>query len=49
MNRRNLLLVVLVAALSFGGSFTCHAHSGDDEGTVVINPKPPGSAATPAK
>jgi hypothetical protein len=26
-----LLLVVLCAALAFGGSFTCNASSGDDD------------------
>ena len=28
---RNLLLVALLAALSFGGSFECHGSSGDHD------------------
>jgi hypothetical protein len=26
---RNLLLIAVLAAMAFGGSFTCVAHSGD--------------------
>jgi len=29
MRIRHLLMVVLLAAMAFGGSFTCVAHSGD--------------------
>ena len=29
MNHKRLLLIVLSAILTFGGTFTCHAHSGD--------------------
>ena len=37
---RNLLLVALVAALCFGGSFTCSTDSDDDDeinGHVTVN------------
>ena len=38
-NWRNLLLVALVAALCFGGSFVCTTHSedGDAHGHVIVN------------
>lgn len=29
----HLVLIVLIAALSFAGSFECHAHSGDSSAT----------------
>ena len=35
---RNLLLVALVAALCFGGSFTCHSHDDKASGFVDVNP-----------
>ena len=31
MRWNRLILVALLAALSFGGSFTCKAHSGDGD------------------
>jgi hypothetical protein len=31
MRYRNLILIAIVAALSFGGSFTCNSSSGDDD------------------
>ena len=34
-----LFLLVLLAALTFGGSFTCHYHSGDDHDHPT-NPPP---------
>ena len=39
MRWRNLLLLIVCAAFAFGGSFTCHAHSGDDHFTS--DPKTP--------
>jgi hypothetical protein len=38
---RNLLLVAVVAALCFGGSFVCTSSSddGDVHGHVIVNPK----------
>jgi hypothetical protein len=40
---RNFALVVIAAALCFGGSFVCTSHSHDDDGSqsggfVVVNP-----------
>lgn len=31
MRYRHLILMTLIAALSFGGSFTCSSSSGDDD------------------
>jgi hypothetical protein len=28
---RDLLIVLVLAAMSFAGSFECHVHSGDDD------------------
>jgi hypothetical protein len=39
MNRRNILLLLVVAALSFGGSFTCKSSSDGDHFTS--NPRTP--------
>ena len=38
MRWNRLILITVLAALSFGGSFTCHSHSGDhhDGSTVVV-------------
>jgi hypothetical protein len=33
---RNLLLVTIIAALCFGGSFTCKASKHDEDGSAVI-------------
>jgi hypothetical protein len=37
MKWSRLLLVILFAALAFGGSFTCAYHSGDGDTVVVHN------------
>jgi hypothetical protein len=34
MKTRNLLLIVILAILALGGTFTCHDRSGDTDVTV---------------
>jgi hypothetical protein len=37
MRLNRLILVTLLAAMCFGGTFTCKGHSGDDKTTVTTN------------
>jgi hypothetical protein len=36
MRWNHLVMVIVLAAICFGGSFTCHGHSGDHDSTVVV-------------
>lgn len=40
MRYRNLILIALIAALSFGGSFTCTSSSGDNDDPPKPQPQP---------
>jgi len=37
MRFRTLLTVIVLAAFSFGGSFTCSSHDDDKSSTVTVN------------